>query len=108
MNARTLRLGVPAALMLALAACAGTPAKIEDPHHYSKDRDGNRVACYTTETGNEYECVPVVRYYPRSYDPFWDPWLYGFAYAWPHYYGTRVIYYPVYRDAPPPSRRPRR
>jgi len=111
MNARTLRLGVPAALVLALSACAGTPSKIEDPHHYSRDRDGNRVACYTTGTANEYECVPVARYYPHWHDPFWDPWAYGLAYGWPHhYYGTHVIYYPVYRDPHPhpSSRRPRR
>jgi hypothetical protein len=107
MNARTLRFGAATALALALSACAGAPEKIEDPHHYSKDRDGNRTACYATGTANEYECEPVTRRYARSgfHDPFWDPWWsYGFGYpsygGYPWMYSPRVVYYPypVYQD----------
>ncbi len=101
MNARVLKLGVLAATMVALSACAGTPAREEAPHHYSKDRNGNRIACYATETANEYDCVPVVRRQGYAYDPYWDPYWpsvsFGLHYGWPHYYGHIWYPYPVYR-----------
>ena len=90
MNARSVRLGVLAATVLAASACATAPERIEGPHHYSRDADGNRIACYTTDVANEYECVPVRRRYAS--DPYWDPyyaypWVsFGFYYGWPHDY----------------------
>jgi hypothetical protein len=115
MNARTLRFSAATALVLALSACAGAPAKIEDPHHYSKDREGNRTACYATETANEYECVPVTRRYAHSRyeDPFWDPWWsYGFGYSWyggsPWMYPPHGGYYPYPAYADRHRRAPRR
>lgn len=110
MNARVLKLGVLAAVALALSACATHPYHEQEPHHYSKDRDGGRVACYATEAANEYECVPVVRRYPYRYDPYWDPywpWVsFGLYYGWPHYYyyGHHHYYYP--RSHPRPHPRP--
>jgi len=90
MNARVLKLGVPAAMVLALSACAGHPYREEAPHHYSKDARGSRIACYATEAANEYECVPAVRRRAYAYDPYWDPywpWVsFGLYYGWPHYY----------------------
>jgi hypothetical protein len=98
MNARVLKLGVLAAIVLALSACAGHPYREEQPHHYSKDRDGNRIACYATEVANEYDCVPVVRRQAYAYDPYWDPFWPGFSlgfyYGWPRYYNYGPYWYP--------------
>ena len=110
MNATALRLVVPAALMLGLSACAGSPEKIEDPHHYSRDRDGRRVACYTTDVVGEYECEPAragapygYPYAGYGYDPFWDPWWsYGFGYQWWGWEQRHAVVYPY-----PASRAPR-
>jgi hypothetical protein len=82
--------------LLSLAACAGQPYR-EQPHHYSKSRDGERVACFQTEVVNEYECVPVERRYVRHgyyhpYDPFWPFFTFGFVYG-VHHHG-HVAYYP--------------
>ena len=107
MNARVLKLGVLAALLLALSGCAGQPHHDEQPHHYSKDDRGNRIACYASEVAREYECVPVVRRQAYAYDPYWDPywpWVsFGLYYGWPHhYYGHGG--YPAYRYPHRPNR----
>ena len=91
-----------AAAAVGLGACVAQPR--EEPHHYSKDRDGNRIACYATDVANEYDCVPTRRAYdtaydydPYFYDPFWPYWSAG--YWW---YGPRYDYdYPA-RPLPPP------
>ena len=96
------RLPILAVAALALGACVAQPR--EEPHHYSKDRDGNRIACYSTDVANEYDCVPVANpnryayaYDPYYYDPFWPYWSAGYWwYGPPHYY-----YYPA-RPLPPP------
>lgn len=89
-----------AACALAVAGCAHDAVR-EDPHHYSKDARGNRIACYTTTVANEYECVPVRRYaYAEPY-PYYDPfWSMGFYYGWPGYH-DHVIY--VQQPAPAPT-----
>jgi hypothetical protein len=93
-----LRLMLIAATALALSACAGRPYHEEEPHHFSKDARGNRIACYATDVAKEYDCVPVVRRYsyydPYYYDPFWPHWSVGFYYGVPWYwYGHHHHYY---------------
>ena len=99
-----LRIASVLAAALALGGCAANPPR-EEPHHYSKDRDGNRIACYSTDVANEYECVPAGARYPYAYaydpffyDPFWPYWSMGFFYAGPHY----VIHSAWYPPPPPP------
>jgi len=94
------------ALVAALAGCAAN-RPYEEPHHFSRDSRGNRIACYATEAANEYECVPVRRY--AYADPYYDPyWSLGFYYGWPRYYGGNVIVVqPAPAPAPPPHFRPR-
>jgi hypothetical protein len=105
---KALQLVTLAACALALGGCATQRYHEEEPHHFSRDADGNRIACYATEVASEYECVPVVRRYPRAYhDPYWDPfWPHvslGFWYGWPHYYpGT--VWYPAPRHPHRPWR----
>ena len=91
------------AAALALGACAAHQPR-EEPHHYSKDRGGNRIACYATDVANEYDCLPARARYPHGYaydpfyyDPFWPYWSLGFYYGGPHYYVGSVWYPP-----PPP------
>lgn len=93
MRLSPLKLASMLAAALALGACAANSPR-EEPHHYSKDRDGNRIACYTTDVVNEYDCVPVHARYPYGYgyaydpyyyDPFWPWWSVGFVYGGPHY-----------------------
>lgn len=84
--------------LLSLAACAGQPPR-EEPHHYSKNRDGERVACFQTEVANEYECLPVEGRYARradyyAYDPLWPFFSVGLIYGL-HHHGY-VTYYPYY------------
>ena len=52
-----------AAFVLALAGCVESPYRDEEPHHYSQDRYGNRLACYTSDLENQYDCFPVERPY---------------------------------------------
>lgn len=91
-----------------LGACVMPPPR-EAPHHYSTDRNGNRIACYTTATANEYECTPLrtARVYDDPYyDPFWPRVSVGMYYGWP---GYPYYAYPYpYRSPPPrPHFRPR-
>jgi hypothetical protein len=91
-----LRIAAIAAVALAFAGCAGHRPR-EEPHHYSKDRYGDRIACYATDVVNEYECVPTVRSryaYDPFYDPWWPRWSVGLFYGPPRYYG--YAYYPWY------------
>lgn len=96
---RRIMRAMAAGLVLALAGCAHDTYR-EEPHHFSKDQHGRRLACFTTDVENEYECVPAYRSYPYAYrDPFYDP-----------FWGAGVLYYPDHhhhaRPAPParPSR----
>jgi len=99
-----LKLLLIGACALAAAGCARGAVR-EEPHHFSKDARGNRVACYTTDVANEYECVPVYRdhgYYGRGYyDPYWSA---GFLYGWPYYHPHYVIVQerPANPNPPPP------
>jgi hypothetical protein len=98
-----------AAAAVALAACAGQPAKEEQqPHHYSQDKRGNRLACFATDVASEYECLPLARaadyYYDPFYDPFWRSSL-NYGYGWPHHPGY-VVLRPWPPAPPPPLRRP--
>ena len=87
-----------AAAVLALAGCVAYPYRDEQPHHYSQDRYGNRLACYTSDLENQYDCFPVSRPYAASpaydYDPFWPPF----------FWGPRVV---VVQQPSAPPRRPR-
>jgi hypothetical protein len=79
-------------LGLALTGCAHDSYR-EEPHHFSKDSRGNRVACFATDVVDEYECVPAYRstgyaYYDPFYDPFW---------------GVGAVYYPAYGHVHAPS-----
>lgn len=85
-----------------LGACVA-PQPRELPHHYSTDRNGNRIACFTTATANEYECTPVrtARLYDNPYyDPFWPGVSWGMYYGWPGYYPGYGVY-PVNPPGPP-------
>jgi hypothetical protein len=99
------------ALGLALAGCAGDRVREEEaPHHFSKDTHGNRIACYTTDVANEYECVPVYRRYAAypygyPYDPYWSA---GFVYGWPYYRDVIVVQQPPPSSPPPRWPRSRR
>lgn len=95
------------AVAAAVGGCASEQARTPEPHHYSQDARGNKLACYNSATPNEYECVPVNRpyaYYDPFYDPFWDPYWprAGFYYGWPYYA------YPVPVPAPPAPAPPTR
>lgn len=94
------------ACVLALTGCAREYVR-EEPHHFSKDARGNRIACYTTDIANEFECVPVYRNYgygygyPGYYDPFWGAGFYG----WPYYHHHHYVYVeerPTNPNPPPP------
>lgn len=91
------------ACALALAGCAREYVR-EEPHHFSKDARGNRIACYTTDIANEFECVPVYRDYgygyPGGYYPYWGAGFYGWPYYHHHY--VYVEDRPVNPNPPPP------
>lgn len=98
---------------LALAGCARHYVR-EEPHHFSKDARGHRIACYATDVVDEFECVPVYREhhawgYPGGY--YAGPYGWAGVYGWPHYHSHYV--YVEERPAnpgppPPPSHwRPR-
>jgi hypothetical protein len=95
---------IVAACALALGGCARNYVR-EEPHHFSKDARGNRIACYTTDVANEFECVPVYRDYGyagyRGYhDPFWSP---GYLYGWPYqHHHVVVVDEPAPNPPPPP------
>lgn len=85
--------------LLLLGGCAHDSYR-EEPHHFSKDSRGHRVACYATDVADEYECVPAYRSHPYAgypyaygYDPFYDP-----------YWHAHIIYAPAYRYEPYPYR----
>jgi hypothetical protein len=105
MTRSPLKIAALLAAALALGGCAANTPR-EEPHHYSKDRDGNRIACYKTEVASEYDCVPVNRRYgyaydPYYYDPFWPYWSMGF------FYGPQYVIH-TYPSRPPPyHHRPR-
>ena len=109
---RVARIVAVGACVLTLGGCAREYVR-EEPHHFSKDARGHRVACYTTDVANEYECVPVYRdygyAYPRGYyDPYWST---GFLYGWPygHHHYVVVEPPPANPNPPPPPQhwRPR-
>lgn len=98
---------VIAAGALALAGCVGHPAYREEPHHFSRDPQGRRIACYETDVAREYECVPVYRRYVDA--PYPEPWSHvrlGFHYGWPYWHGAyRHHYYHHHHEHAPPRRR---
>ena len=105
-----LKIASIAAAALALAACAQNPPREEQPHHFSKDRDGNRIACYETDVANEYDCVPAYArrqyayaYDPYYYDPFWPWWGAGYWYS-----GPRYVFVEPSPGPPPPRTWPHR
>lgn len=92
------KLLVAGACALVVTGCAQQYVR-EEPHHFSKDARGNRIACYPTDIADEFECVPVRRAYgygyPHGYyDPYWMGGFYGWPYYHPHY---------VYVEERPPS-----
>lgn len=87
-----------------LAGCAHDSVR-EEPHHFSKDARGHRIACYSTTVANEYECVPVRRY--AYADPYYDPyWSMGFYYGWPRYHDQVIYVVPAPSPAPAPGPAP--
>lgn len=96
------------AFALALMGCAREYVR-EEPHHFSKDSHGNRVACYPTDVANEYECVPVYRSYGYAYPyPHYDPfWSAGFLYGWPYHHHVVVVEQRPEPTPPPRHWRPR-
>lgn len=91
------------ACVAALAGCAHDGVRPE-PHHFSKDARGNRIACYTTAVANEYECVPTRSYAAAPYPyPYYDPfWATGFYYGWPGYHDHVIYVVPTPSPTPPP------
>ena len=93
-----------ALLALAAGGCASRePVYEEQPHHFSRDERGNRLACYTTDIASEYDCVRVARRYGAQdhYDPFWPHGYLGWHYGYPY-----PVYVPYPAYSPPPSSPP--